>query len=244
MPYVDPTVACQPYVTPADLCCEGEETAIDCDGAPSPRSYRWTDEQIIQAATNMMFRRTCFRWPGLCTRTVIPCICHQRICECGRFEPEIVLTSDYPIQSVISVQIVERDGTIVNLVDGVDYRLDENARIVRLGGAEWPTRRNGVSIQYVTGRLPPIEIKMATAELACQIKAACEGGENCKLPAHVKSVTRRGVQIEVNDVIALMMSGLTGIPIIDHVLTVHGGNCRKSVMFDALMDHRVDRRVT
>lgn len=242
MAYVDPTVACEPYVTPADLCCEGEELVVDCDGEPSPSSYRWTDEQIIQAATNLLFRRTCFRFPGLCSRTVIPCVCQQTSCGCGRFEPEILLTSDYPIHEVTSVTIEEPDGSVTVLEDGVDYRLDENARIVRLGGNTWPTRRRAITISYTTGRAAPMEVVMAAAELACQLKAACEGS-NCKLPTHVRSVTRRGVEIEVNDVVALMSSGYTGLPMVDHVIAVHG-RCRKSVMYDALGDNPDSIRVS
>lgn len=242
MPYVDPTVACGPYVTPADLCCEGGADSIDCDGTVSPSTFKWTDEQIIEAATNLMFRRTCYRFPGLCARTVIPCICHQFTCECGKLDPHIVLTSDYPIHEVPVVTITEKDGTTTTLTPDVDYMLDENARLVRLGGDVWPTRRRAVTVQYVTGREAPIEVVMATAELACQLKAACEG-TNCKLPSHVRSVARRGVEIEVNDVIALMSSGYTGLPLVDHVIATRG-RCQHSRMFDPLRDHPEAVRVT
>lgn len=241
MPYVDPTIACSPYTTADKLCCAtpaGGDASIDCDGASSPVAYSWSDDQLIDAATNLLFRRTCFRYPGVCTRTIIPCVCHQVLCLCSRYEPEIALTSEYPILSVTSV--VENGVTL----DPTAYRLDENARLVRLNDLRWSTDYRAIQITYTTGRDAPIEIQLAASELACELKKACSGDDSCSLPAHVKSVSRRGVQIEVNDVIAMMMSGLTGNPIIDYALTTHGGNCRKSVMFDALRDGRSELRVT
>lgn len=251
MPYVDPTIACGPYLTPDEggnypqLCCatpEGGETSIDCDGVSSPVVYQWTDEQIVAAATNMLFRRTCFRYPGLCDRTIIACICQQIVCLCGRYEPTIELTSDYPIHEVTKITI-KIEGEPDDVLDPDQYRLDENSRIVRIDGDVWPTDRRSVWIEYVSGREAPIELQLATAELACELKKACSGSSDCQLPSHVRSVTRRGVEMEVKDVMALMMSGLTGNPIIDHVLTTLG-NCRHARMFDALHDRRTDIRVT
>jgi hypothetical protein len=78
---------------------------------------------------------------------------------------------------------------------------------------------------------------MACAELVCELKKACNGDASCKLPDHVRSVSRRGVEIEVYDAVQLLAQGLTGNPIIDHALTVYG-RCKQSKMFDPTRSHR------
>lgn len=244
MAYVDPTVACGPWTTVDKMCCAGDQEGVDCDGAPVSPAFSWTDDELLSAATNLLFRRTCYRYPGVCTRTIWPCLhcggcgCHP--CGCGPYHA-IELTSDYPILDITEIKV---NGVVL---DPVTYRLDENARIVRMDGEMWPTCNNlGVpdppgnsdemTIEYTTGRMPPIELQIAAAELACELKKACSGSTDCKLPVHVKSVARRGVEYDVKDVISLISVGLTGNPIIDHALAIHG-NCRRARMFDPLHDH-------
>jgi hypothetical protein len=244
MAYTDPRVACSPWITSDRLCCEGGNSTTDCDGVVTPLVYEWSDAELIQSASNMLFARTCFRYPGICSREVWPCIdccsCSGPCC-CGAYYA-IELTSDYPILDVTSVTI---NGVVEN---PANYRLDENARIVRTDGEQWPTSNNlgltnyatgvdEIRVVYDTGRTPPMELQMACAELVCELKKACSGDPSCSLPSHVKSVTRRGVDYEVNDVVNLLAHGLTGNPIIDHALTLYG-NCPKSVMFDAAHYHR------
>lgn len=244
MPYVDPTVTCEVgWITPADLCCatpDGGQPIEECDGTTGTATYNWTDEQLIKAASDLLFARTCYRYPGVCTRTVWPCLscsCHcAHPCGCGLYDA-IELTSDYPILSVVSV-VINGD-----TVPATSYRLDENARIVRIDGELWPVTNNlgltnvpgmcqdEVLVTYTTGREPPQALKMAAAELACELKKACGADPSCALPAHVRSVTRRGVEYEINDVIALMDRGLTGNPIVDHALHTYG-RCGRASLFD------------
>lgn len=232
MAYVDPNVACQPWTTPDRLCCEGGGDSIDCDGESTPLAYKWDEDDVIAAATNLLFQRTCFRFPGLCERTVIPCICGQSVgCVCGKLQPTIELTSDFPIHEVTEV-VIKHDDAPDETLDQNAYRLDENARLIRTDGERWPICFSDISVSYTTGRVPPIELEMAAAELACALLKACRG-EKCGLPAHVRSVQRRGVDMEVWDVVALMQSGMTGLPMVDHALMVHGGPCKRSRMFDA-----------
>lgn len=230
MAYVDPTVACQPWTTPDKLCCEGGGDSIDCDGAVTPLEFRWSEEQVIAAATNLLFKRTCFRYPGLCERTVIPCICSRPVCMCGRREHAIELTSDYPIHEI--TEVVEVVDGVEAVLDASAYRLDEHRRLVRIDGQGWSKCWTDIKVSYTTGRMPPVELQMAAAELACELFKACRGTK-CDLPPHVRSVTRRGVEHDIWDVVSLMSSGMTGLPMVDHALMVHGGPCRKSSMFDA-----------
>lgn len=234
MAYVDPTVACAPWTTPDKLCNTGAGDDIDCDGVVSPLVFKWSVLEIIAAATNLLFRRTCYRYPGLCTRTVIPCICDQTPCICGKLEPTIELTSDYPIHEIVSV--VADDGAGPYTMLPAQYRLDEHSRLIRIDGLRWPTCWTDVTVTYTTGRVPPIELEMAAAALADELLKACNG-KDCSLPSHVRSVTRRGVEMEVWDVVALLQSGMTGLPLVDHALSVHGGPCRKTSLFDATRVH-------
>lgn len=240
MAYRDPRVTCQPWITTSDLCCAGAQDRSDCDGNTVTPTYPWTDEQLIQSASNLLFARTCFRYPGICELSVWPCIgcggCGRHPCKCGSYYA-IELTSDYPILDVTSIEI---DGVAL---DPALWRLEENARIVRLDGEPWPTCNNlGLSsgpitlgeeviVNYTSGRVPPIELRMAAAELVCELKKACNGDESCKLPAHVRTIERRGVEMELDSIFSLLESGLTGNPIIDHALSVYG-KCPGASMFD------------
>lgn len=231
MTYSDPRVVCAPWVTPADMCCAGPQTDTDCSGTPIPLTNLWTDDELIRAASNLLYARTCYRYPGLCQSEVWPCApcwscgCEASCCTCGPWR-KMRLPTDYPIDSIVSVTI---DGVPMN---PADYRLDNDYWLVRLDGQSWPTANSfadpasGTSefrVEYIYGRQPPIELQMAAAELACELKKACEGSQ-CSLPPHVTNVTRRGVEYEIQDVTALLSGGLTGNPIIDHALKVHG-NC-------------------
>ena len=239
MAYEDPRVACQPWIDESVLCCEGAQTVDDCDGVAIPLIYPWTDAQLIQAASNMLFARTCYLYPGICTRTVWPCLecgcgCHP--CGCGPYEV-IHLTADYPILGITEIRI---DGVVL---DPATYRLEENARVVRVDGEQWPSCNNmgltagpttqgaEVEVEYTVGRVPPIELLMAVQELVCELKKACSGDATCALPAHVRAVSRRGTSFEVENVFTLLESGLTGNPIIDHALSVH--RCHKGKGYDA-----------
>lgn len=249
MPYVDPKVICSPWITTAELCCAGGSSVTDCGGAATPLDFKWTDDQLIEMASNLLFARTCFRYPGICTREVWPCLgcdrCDANPCGCGAYYA-IELAADYPILSVTDVTV---NGVSMN---PALYRLDEDARIVKTDGDPWPSCNNlgivaGIAsseetiVTYTTGRVPPVELQLACAELVCELKKACNGDASCNLPAHVRSVTRRGVEMEVENVSALLSQGLTGNPLIDHALTVHG-RCAQSRMYDPTRDTRRVRR--
>jgi len=219
---------CAPWITPADLCCDVDGTTIDCTtGLPTPLVYPWTDDELILAASNILFARTCFFYPGVCTATVWPCIagCWNDCYPCATCcnVSTIVLPTDYPVISIVQV-----------LEDGVPlastaYRLERTNHLVRLDGLPWQRNTFGITgcdgvettVEYTFGADPPIELKMAVGELVCDLKKACNG-QDCGLPAHVQSLSRRGVNIELVDLTELLKTGATGLALVDYAISVHG----------------------
>lgn len=229
MAYVDPTEVCAPWIDPDDLCCEGAGTVDNCDGSSDPLVYKFTDADYVLAASNFLFARTCYRYPGLCAIEVWPChecTCGCHPCACGTWSA-LTLPTDYPVDSITSVTI---DG--VPMAPG-DYRLDLSRYLVRMDGERWPscnsfglpnTSSSEIRVQAVVGRTPPVALRMAAAEFACQMKKACNNDATCALPPNVRSITRRGVEMEIDDITTLFEEGLTGIPSVDAAIKTYG-NC-------------------
>lgn len=244
MAYSDPRTVCAPWIAAADLCCDvdGEIAACGPDGEPTALVYNWTDDEIILAASNILYARTCYRYPGLCEIEIWPCgkcQCLRAPCGCG-FYDALELPTDYPLVSVESVSI---DG--VELAEE-DYRVDQGKYLVRLDGDRWPSCNSfdlpsssavEVIVQATVGREPPIELKMAAADLACELKKACNGSENCTLPPNVRSLTRRGVEIEINDLGDLFRDDRFGIPSVDMAIKIHGRCGHHGSVFDPATYH-------
>jgi len=225
-----PLEYCEPWTTPDKLCCPDLET-VDCvTGEPVAATYAWTDEQLIDAATGILFRQTCSLFPGFCTIVVRPCgtcSCRRSPCGCGRY-PFIDLQDRYP---VVSVDFVTING--VNL-DASDYRVDDFHRLVRLDGQCWPscndltlpsTEPGTFEVIYTAGRRPPIQLQMAAAELACELKRACNGLD-CRFPSNVTHVSRQGVSMDISAVEAAVNGGVSGIAAID--IAVGQYNCSRA----------------
>lgn len=241
MAYSDPRSVCAAWITEDDLCCAEDGSVESCDpeGEPEALTYQWTNEDILLAASNILYARTCYRYPGACEVVVWPCVdcrCRRHPCGCGTFS-SLRLPTDYP---VLSVEAVEIDGVAV---DPSDYRLDQSRYIVRTDGERWPscnsfglpdTDASEIRVEATVGRPVPIELKMACADLACELKKACNGAEGCELPPHVRSMIRRGVEIEVESLSDLFKDGRFGIPSVDMALAVHGRCGKHGALFDPL----------
>lgn len=235
MAYSDPRVVCSPWVDADDLCCAGDTDVDDCaTGLPVPLVYPWTDAELIEAASNLLFARTCYTYPGLCDVTVWPCIdchCHCHPCACGTWS-KLNLPTDFPVQSITEVRI---DGIAL---DPSDYRLDRSMWLVRMDGERWPScnsfglpnsSSSEIQVDMVVGREPPIQLKIAAADLVCELKKACNGSDTCALPPHVRNIIRRGVEIEIDDITSLFKDGLFGIPSIDMAIKQFGCHHHGSV---------------
>jgi hypothetical protein len=221
---------CEPWTTVDKLCCPDAEP-VDCvTGEPVVATYAWTDDELIEAATGILFRQTCSLFPGHCILTVRPCPtcdCPRRHCGCGRY-PFISLNDRYP---VISVDAVNVDGVTL---DPGDYRVDDFHRLVRLDGECWP-RCNDLllpddqprtfSVIYTAGRRPPVQLQMAAAELACELKRACNGLD-CRLPQNVTRVSRQGVSMDISALETAVNGGVSGLAAVD--MAVRQYNCNRA----------------
>lgn len=235
MAYLDPRVVCSPWVEDTKLCCAGDASVDDCaTGLPVPLVYKWTDAELILAASNLLFARTCYVYPGLCSVTVWPCNdchCNCHPCACGTWS-KLDLPTDYPIQEITEVRI---DGVAL---DPADYRLDRSQWLVRMDGERWPTcnsfalpntSSSEIQVDMVVGREPPIELQIAAADLVCEIKRACNGSADCVLPPNVRSLVRRGVELEFENITDLFNTGQFGIPSVDMAIKNYGCHHHGSV---------------
>lgn len=237
MAYTDPRRVCAPWITEDRLCCAEPENPEDCAGEEVEAVFMWDNDELIEAVSNILFARTCYRYPGACEVVFWPCTdcdcgCHP--CACGTFSV-LKLPTKFPIISIDEISI---DGVAL---DDDAYRLDRNQWIVRMDGERWPscnsfglpnTSAVEIRVEATIGREPPIELQMAAADLVCEIKKACGGDETCGLPPHVRSIARRGVEIEIDDITKLFDQGLFGIPSVDMAIKIHGKCGHQGSVFD------------
>jgi hypothetical protein len=106
---------------------------------------------------------------------------------------------------VYAVNHVWVDG--VELVNGVDYRVDDYRKLVRLGGELWPwcndlqqTAVTGVgtwAVEAQFGEPVPMLGQLAVGELACNFLGFLTGGD-CELPAGVTDISRQGLSMSLS----------------------------------------------
>lgn len=149
-------------------------------------------------------------------------------CECCRVHCQVLLPS--PICSIEEVAV---DGMLLN---PDQYRVDEFRHLVRIAGAVdiaagdttpcWPkcqdmnladTEPNTFSVTLTYGKSVPEMLRLATAELACEIVRSCIG-QACNLPKRLASVTRQGVTVSFLDPMEFLNKGKTGIYFVDLVI--------------------------
>lgn len=150
-------------------------------------------------------------------------------CSCARLS-EVALPA--PIHAVTEVKI---DGDI--LTADVDYRVDSNRLLVRLGGEEWPlcndlnladTEDGTWSVTYQYGQPLPELGKLALGVLVDEFSKALLCSADCKLPKPVQSITRQGVSITFLDPNEVFQAGRTGLYTPDLFITVYNPHARTS----------------
>lgn len=170
-----------------------------------------------------------------------------RGCGCGALQQ--IKLAGYPVRQIDEVKI---DGAVV---DPATYRLDRWRYLVRLDDPgpplekrRWPSCQNRAladdqegtfSVAYSWGTDPPPAGIHAAAELACQLYAACGGGE-CKIPSRATRVVRQGFEIDMRRALSFLGgSEPTGMPLVDAFLSAyaHGSRRRAAVWSPDMVEY-------
>lgn len=134
-------------------------------------------------------------------------------CSCATLS-EVVLPA--PVNAVTQVKV---DGVVLPTTA---YRLDDDRRLVRLGGT-WPTCQRfdradtEVGTWTVTasyGEDVPDGASWAIGQLACEYIRAVNG-DDCRLPKQVQTLARQGVTIQLTDTVELFKTHQTGLYLVD-----------------------------
>lgn len=115
-----------------------------------------------------------------------------------------------PVQAITAVRL---DGVVL---DPAGYALEAGA-LLRVGAC-WPTAPDcgpaRIGVDYEWG-IPFVGFAAAAlGEVACEFLAGMTG-QSCRLPSRAISISRQGVQIEMDDASTFAENGLTGLPIAD-----------------------------
>lgn len=180
----------------------------------------------LDAATLILYKLTGNRYPGTCdaTRSFCPpthaCGCSSR-CRCGP-DSYINLGGEYPVASIVRVTV---DGD--DLIDGVDYRVDDWSRLVRLDSESWPSVTDledpeALEVHWTYGRTPPAGGSTMVGVLATELALACQPGSSCRLPQRTVSASAEGVVVTLIDPQRIIADGGTGLTEVD--MWVHAVN--------------------
>lgn len=198
-------------------------------------------DEMWDTAVEWLYDETCNRFPGACQ--VIARICKNGCeceCECyhGCTADRVIDLHDlfcYPVLTDTAGQpcltIVE-NGT--PWVYGTDYWLSDGWTLHAC--RPWPKQTicnppgtDGTwEIVATIGQLPPNLVKRAAADLACELVKACKGEDTC-LPDGVRSISRRGVTMDVEETVTFD-GERTGIATVDMVVGRYG--CRSGDVWD------------
>jgi hypothetical protein len=155
-----------------------------------------------------------------------------------------------------SVESIKIDGTEI---DPTTWRLDPLGKLIRQPDSAgnrlvWPccTRvdvpSGGIGtfeVTYVYGVDPPTDVVMAVNVMAGQFWLALNQPSQCKLPAHMQTMTRQGVTATfITDTTVYLSKGFTGIAVIDQIIAAHNPNhlFRRAKVLD--IDVMSNRRMT
>lgn len=209
---------CFSWATESDLCSPCDDYAIDS---------ALMDEYLL-IATELLYQMSAQQFRGICNMDIRPCTRrswetvwnrnsgHSTVllyrgdvvcgcsdldsCSCGSLS--VLRLPHTPVVTILEVKV---DGVVLD--DGIDYRLDENALLVRLGGESWPccqdlsladTELDTFSVSFEYGREPPAIGRRAAAVLACELYAACNPDSfegQCRLPRNVSQIARQGTTV-------------------------------------------------
>lgn len=230
-------------------------------GCSLPDGHETVSVAALDMATEVLYALTARQF-GLCTQTLRPCRrnCYSASwwqssnwspytgtltpragqywlgaacgsctdCSCAALS-EVALPG--PVYSVVDARV---DGVVLS--PEIDYRLDNNRLLVRLG-AEWPTCNNlnladtepgtwSVTIQQ--GQPVPTLGRAAMGELAIEFMKMMLCDDSCMLPKPVQSLSRQGVNITFLDPNEVFAAGRVGLYMTDLFIQTYNPGGRRS----------------
>lgn len=172
---------CEPWLVTSDLAC-AEASDIDL---------------YAQAASELLYLASGSQFSGVCEESVRPCPglcgCWQDSCaECQA--PCNLVKLPCPITEILEVSI---DGDIL---DPGEYRVVNDCYLQRWDGASWPSQNYALPpgnpgtwvVTLKHGTPPPLLGVLAARDAACYL-AGLYNEWDCRLPAHIQSLTRQGI---------------------------------------------------
>lgn len=226
------TGVCAPWATIADVCSPCDDYDFDVGLL----------EDCLLAASEVLFKLTARRYPGVCTQTVHPLRSgfpgmeprsYDAASRAGsspypfrggwplftaqRRETRVVGLGVTPVIDVTSVTVA---GAVL---DPGAYRVDDYRWLVRTDGSTWPSCPDpiddpeGFHVDVTYGRTPPQSGILAAASLGCELALSCspETVGECRLPSRVTSITRQGISMVVLDPFDFLEDGKTGVYEVD-----------------------------
>lgn len=226
---------CEPWPKPDTDCCD----ACDTEEAQELFDFWW------EAVTEWLYWATCRSFPGCCpaeTEPCPPCGCVCSYCDCGPWDTiDIGEAFCHPIK-------LDDDGKpclefVFPQDDGTDLVLGPDSGVWKLRpdlvtvdwcepfstsgcGSSWPANDHcdPWTVRAITGCEPPKMLLLGAERFVCEIVKDCQGKDSC-LPDGVRSITRRGLTMDVGSDIAETVSfdnQGTGIPQLDFALRQWG----------------------
>ncbi|MCZ7478885.1 hypothetical protein [Micromonospora sp. WMMC273] len=136
-------------------------------------------------------------------------------CSCSS-RCEVLLDGPVTADAIVAVTV---DGGVV---PGSSYEMHDGNVLVRTDGLCWPSCADPATDQfqvtYLRGLPPPPALLAAAAMLACEVAAGGAGGP-CRLPARMSSLTRQGVEVQVEQITDGTDPFVTGIPEVDRIVS-------------------------
>lgn len=128
------------------------------------------------------------------------------------------------------------------------YIVQNGNILVRTDGECWPTCVNysqqtppAFEVEYLKGTPIPLHVQKATERLACEFAKAC-AGSGCALPRRLRSLTRQGVEVSVEELSTKPGEIRTGIPEVDMIIALenpHGRSQRSIVLTPDIQPARI-----
>jgi hypothetical protein len=253
-----------------DGICSGWEQPTVCQTYCDTSEARELFDGWWEAVTEWLFEETCGQFPGCCpaeTEPCPPCQCKcLNYCGCGPWGT-IPLSEAfcYPVclnddgEPLLEIVFPQEDGTSKIIKPGDDTfqlrpdmcSLDfcEPISTDHCSGS-WPAQDHcgkPWTIRATVGAAPPKMLLLGAAQFVNEIVKDCQNKENC-LPKGVRSITRRGVTMDVGDQFSETINfetKNTGVHQLDLALR-KWGNCDEGMVriLDPLRRlHEKERRV-